>query len=150
MSEVFTSAGTKYYIGALPETYDQSNMEAVEYSELGEVVDGGSFGRVYNVVNHNPLGDRRTVKRKGSYNDGSINLQLAISEDDDGQDMAEEALDSDDSYAIKCVLQTGTAYYFSAQVTSFTVNIGTADSIAGANINLEIDDDIYKVAAEES
>ena len=148
--EVFTSAGTKIYVGTLPKTYDQSSMEAVEYTEIGEVTDLGEFGKVYSVVTHNPLGDRKTVKRKGSYNEGSVNMQMARVPSDDGHDILLDALDSDDSYAFKIVLQDTTEIYFSAQVVSYTTNIGSVDNIVHASCLLEIDDDIIEVAPVES
>ena len=148
--EVFTSAGTTISIGDLPATYDQTNMEAVEYTEIGEVTDLGEFGKVYSVVTHNPLGDRKTVKRKGSYNEGTVNMQMARVPSDDGHDALQDALDSDDSYAFKIVLQDETEIYFSAQVVSYTTNIGTVDQITSASCTLEIDDDIIEVAPSES
>jgi len=70
MSNAFTSAGTTIsVVDSNPATYDQAGFEALTYSLIGEVTDLGEFGREYSAVTHNPLGDRRTVKRKGSYND---------------------------------------------------------------------------------
>lgn len=147
-SGAFTSAGTKFYIGAvLPATYDQAGFEAVVWTEIGEIVDGGEYGRAYNLVTHNPLGDRRTVKRKGSYNDGTVALQLARVPTDDGQDDLIVALDSDDSFPFKVVLQDTTHQYFSAQVMSYTTNVGTVDQITAAAVSLEIDNDIIETTA---
>lgn len=142
-----TSAGTIISIGAAPATYDQAGFDAVSVDEIGEVTDAGEYGKVYNLVTHNPLATRGTQKFKGSYNNGSVTLQIAQDETDAGQIAATAAADSDDSFTIKVVKQNGAIDYFTAQVMSFTTSIGGVDSIEGGSIQLEIDNDIIKVAA---
>lgn len=142
-----TSAGTQIAIGAAPATYDALGFGAVTFSQIGEVTDAGEYGKVYNLVTHNPLADRQTKKYKGSYNNGSITLQLAIDESDVGQIAAVAALDSDDSYSIEVTKQNGAIDYFTAQVMSFTTSVGSVDSIESGSIQLELDNDVIKVAA---
>jgi hypothetical protein len=142
-----TSAGTVISIGPAPATFDAAGYGAVTIAPIGEVTDAGEYGKVYTLVTHNPLADRKTIKKKGSYNNGSITLQLAIDEADAGQIAAIAAQDSDDSYTIKVTKQNGSADFFTAQVMSFTTSIGGVDSIEGGSITLEIDNDIVKVAA---
>jgi hypothetical protein len=148
MSDVFTSAGTTISIGAaLPATFTKAGYEAVTWTAIGEIVDAGEFGRIYNSVSHNPLGDRRTIKRKGSYNDGTITLQLGRDTSDAGQIALIAALASDDSYSIRVVLQDTAHLYTTAQVMSYTTNIGSVDQITGATVTLEIDYDILETTA---
>lgn len=149
MSTAFTSAGTTIQISAVaPSPYSEAGFEAVTgWATIGEVTDLGEFGRNYNLVTHNPLGDRRTVKRKGSYNDGTVSMTVARDPDDAGQAIAITALDSDASYSFLVTLQNGTELYFSAQVMSYTTNVGSVDQITTAAISLEIDNDIIEVAA---
>ena len=147
-SKAFTSAGTKLFISAsAPATYNKTGFEALTFTEIGEVSEMGEFGRQYNLVTFNTLGDRRTVKRKGSYNDGTIACQMARVPDDAGQTILTTAVYSDNSYSIKIKLQDGTVFYTSAQVMSYTTNIGNVDQITSATVNLEIDNDILEVAA---
>ena len=147
-SKAFTSAGTKLFISAsAPATYNKTGFEALTFTEIGEVSEMGEFGRQYNLVTFNTLGDRRTVKRKGSYNDGTIACQMARVPDDAGQTILTTAVNSDNSYSIKIKLQDGTVFYTSAQVMSYTTNIGNVDQITSATVNLEIDNDILEVAA---
>ena len=148
MSDVFTSAGTRLYIGpTVPDPYNQAGFEAIgaAWVEVEEAVDMGELGREYNLVTHNALNNRRTVKRKGSYNDGTVSLQLARVPADAGQTAIIAALDSDNSFPFRIVLQEGTTLYFSAQVMSYTTAVGSVDQITGANANLEIDGDIIEV-----
>ena len=147
-SKAFTSAGTKLHISAsAPATYNSTGFAALTWTEIGEVSEMGEFGRQYNLVTFNTLGDRRTVKRKGSYNDGTIACQMARVPDDTGQTILVTAVNSDASYSIKVTLQDGTVFYTTAQVMSYTTNIGNVDQITSATVNLEIDNDILEVAA---
>lgn len=142
-----TSAGSTISIGAAPATYDAAGFNAVVVDVIGEITDAGEYGKVYNLVTHNPLATRGTKKFKGSYNNGSITLQFAQDELDAGQIAARAASDSDLSYTIKVTKQNGGIDYFTAQVMSFTTSIGSVDSIEGGTIQLEIDNDIIPVAA---
>ena len=147
-SKAFTSAGTKLFISsAAPASYNQTGFTALTWTEVGEISDMGEFGRQYNLVTFNSLGDRRTVKRKGSYNDGTIACQMARVPSNAGQAILTDAVDSDDSYSFKIVLQDGTVFYTTAQVMSYTTNVGSVDTITGATVNIEIDNDIIEVAA---
>ena len=40
--------------------------------------DVGEYGATYETVTHNPLGTGRTVKRKGTVNDGALQLSLGL------------------------------------------------------------------------
>ena len=146
-SGAFTSAGTTIgVVSGDPSTYDASGFESLTYALVGEVTDLGEFGREYSLVTHNPLGDRQTVKRKGSFNDGSISMTVARVPDDAGQTVLQEALDSDDNYSFNVTLQDGTELYFSAQVMSYTANVGTVDQITTASVTIEITDEIIEVS----
>src|SRR5574343_924500 len=97
-SLAMTSAGSSIAIG-LPAASDTlAAFQAVSYTLIGEVVDVGSFGKVYNQVTHNPLATRQTIKRKGSYDNGTLSLQMAYAPTDAGQTMLNTAVNSDDSY----------------------------------------------------
>lgn len=147
-SEARTSAGTSISMSLdAPATYDDAGFDALTYTEIGEVTDLGEFGREYNLVTHNPLSIRRTVKRKGSYNDGAVTLQMARVKTDAGQVLLQTALDSDESPSIKIEYQDGSIDYFSAQVMSYTSNVGSVDQITTASVTLEIDNDIVGVDA---
>lgn len=147
-SNVRTTAGATIGISAAaPSTYDQVGFEALTFDTIAEVTDFGEFGRTYNLVTHNPVADRRTVKRKGSFNDGAVTLQLGRDDTDAGQIAANTALDSDDSHYFVITTQSGSKLYFSAQVMSFTYSFGGVDTITGGAVTLEIDDDILRVAA---
>ncbi len=150
-SGAFTSAGTTIGLtDTAPSTYDDNETDgfpSLTFTNIGEVSDLGEFGREYSEVTFNPIGDRRTVKRKGSYNDGNISMTVARVPSDAGQTLLQDALDSDDSYYFEVVLQDGTTLYFAAQVMSYTTNVGGVDQITSASVTIGITDDIIEVAA---
>ena len=147
-SGAFTSAGTTISVSeSAPGSYDVTGFEALSFSEVGEVSDLGEFGREYSEVTFNPLGDRRTVKRKGSFNDGNITMTLARVPSDSGQAILQDALDNDDSFHFVVELQDGTKLYFAAQVMSYTTNVGGVDQITSASVTLGITNDILEDAA---
>src|SRR3546814_14154410 len=88
MADVFTSAGSTIAVSASPPaTYDDTGFEALTFTDIGEVTNLGEFGRAYNLVTHNPLATRKTVTRKGSFNDGTVAMQLARVPSDAGHEL---------------------------------------------------------------
>lgn len=143
----FTSAGSTIgIINAAPGTYDAAGYGPQNHVEIGEVVDIPEFGKEYTLVTHNPLKDKRTRKKKGSYNNGSFTLNLARAAGDAGQILALAALDLVTPSSFEVTLQDGTKIYFMALVMSMKTSIGTVDNITAASITLEIDSEIVEVA----
>jgi hypothetical protein len=136
---VRTSAGSSIAISAAqPATYDGAGYAALTWATIGEVTDLGEFGRDYALVTHNPIDTRATVKRKGSYNEGTMDIRVGLDSDDAGQGIARDASESDDDHSIKITLQDGTIFYTQAQVMSFRIGIGGVDTVTGATIRLEL------------
>lgn len=136
---VRTSAGSTFKVSAsTPATFDAAGYNALTFTTVGEVVDLGEFGREYNGVKHNPLGNRGTVKLKGSFDEGRIDLQLGLDTDDAGQILMKAAALSDNNYSFLVTDQKGDKYYFQAQVMSWKVGIGSVDQVTSATAGLEI------------
>lgn len=134
-----TSAGTVLSSSAaLPSTYDSTGYGALSWSAVGEVTDIPSFGSVYNLVTHSPLGERRVVKRKGSVNDGSISLSFAADADDAGQSILKTASTSDAAISFKIVYPDGEIDYFTGLVMSYQINTGNVDSIKSSSVSVEL------------
>lgn len=147
-TEAFTSAGTNIAIvNDAPATEDAAGYAAQAHLDIGEVVDIPEFGKEYNLVTHNPLRTRRTRKYKGSYNLGSVTLNMARAPGDAGQAEALAALNLDDPSSFEVTLQDGTKMYFMALVMSYKTSVGTVDSITAASVTLEIDSEIVEVPA---
>lgn len=140
-SRVETVAGTRIYISATtPETFDQAGYESTDivFAEIGEITDGGEHGREYALVTHQPIATRGVQKYKGSFNEGTKTLQLALDRDDAGQVIVKAALASDNDYSFKVAYQGGDIDYFQAKVMSFKKATSGVDSIRSATITLEI------------
>lgn len=148
---VRSSAGTTIKISAsTPATFDAAGYTALVMTLIGEVTDLGEFGREYNLITHNPLGSRGTVKKKGSFNEGSINVQLGLDTDDAGQILAKAAALSDADYSFCITTQNGDKYFFQAQVMSFKVGVGSVDSVTSATMLLELTSTSAGVGVVES
>lgn len=136
---VQTVAGTSLGISAeTPATFNAAGYAALVFAEIGEVTDGGSHGRTYAEVTHQPIKTRGTQKFKGSFNEGSKTLQLAIDDDDPGQVVVKEALNSDDDFSFKVEYQDGAIDYFQAKVLSFEKSASSVDSIRTASVSLSL------------
>lgn len=147
-SDVRTSAGSKLLVCAsLPTEYTAAAFQALNWTEVAEITDLGEFGREYNQVTHSPLSSRRILKRKGSFNEGSMTVPMARDATDAGQILMTAASLSDDSYSFCIELQDGSRFYFSAQCMSYKTNVGGVDSITGRTAQLEVDNAILEVAA---
>lgn len=136
---VQTAAGTTIGISAAtPATFNATGYAALNFTTIGEITDGGTHGRVYAEVTHNPIGSRGTQKFKGSFNEGNKTLQLALDVDDAGQVLAKTALNDDDDYSFAVTYPDGSMDCFQAKVMSFTKTVSTVDSIVTATIELSI------------
>lgn len=149
----YTAAGAKLYVSSsAPATYDQSGYEALTWTEVGDVTDFGDFGKTFNLVTFMPIADRKTYKRKGSYNEGALTLQMArAAHIDAGQAIILAGANSDDSYSFKIahnnvLTTTGTVQYFPGQIMSYTTSgFSGPDSIVTASVSVEIDGDFVEV-----
>jgi len=137
-----TAAGTIIGISAsIPTAFTLAgyDISAMDYTAIGEITDGGTHGQKYNVVTHLPLSARGVQKFKGSFNNGTKTIQLAMSRDDAGQQVVAAALLSDANYAFRVIYQSGDRDFFSAKVVGFEKSTPNVDSIVSATLTLEID-----------
>jgi hypothetical protein len=146
-----TSAGSTFKVSsAKPTAFTVAGYAALTWTEVGEVTDFGEFGRVYNLVTHNPVANRSTVKKKGSFNEGEITLQMALDTDDAGQIIMKAATVSDANFYFELSTQNGDKYYFPAVVMSFKVSVGTVDKITSASTMLQLTSEVGGVGIVES
>jgi len=136
----FTSDGTILSVSAgPPATYDQAGYEALTFTAIGEVVDFGSGDSTYGVASYKPLATRTTVKRKGSVEHSDMTFQMAKDIADAGQVILQTGLDGaedDTEHSFKIALADGTVQYTTGLITSFSTEIGGADSIVFASLTI--------------
>lgn len=138
-TSVSTGAGTTIGIVlAAPATFDAAGYAALTFIGIGEVTDIPDFGREFELVAHKPLGSRGTVKKKGGFNEGSIDLKLGLNTDDAGTVLLKAAALSDVDYSFKITCPTGDVYYFRGLCMSFKVAVGNSGSIISATAKLEL------------
>lgn len=136
---VNTSAGTTLHICATPPTtFDAAGYTALVWVPVGEVVDPGEFGRKYATVTHNPVATRGTQKFKGSFNEGTMNLKLALDDADAGQTLLRAAVLADAAYSFKVTLPSGRKFNFQAMAMDFSIGGLTVDSVTSATCALEL------------
>lgn len=138
-TSVSTSSGTTLGIvlGA-PATFDDTGYAALTFVPIGEITDIPDFGREFELITHKPISSRGTVKKKGGFNEGSIDLKLGLNTDDAGQVLLKAAALSDADYSFKITHPTGDVYYFRALCLSFKVGTGNSGSIITATTKLEL------------
>ena len=146
-----TSAGTTLGMSTtLPTTFDSdgaTGYPSLSFTTVGEITEIPAFGSVYNLITHNPLGERRVTKRKGSINDGTLSLTFAADASDTGQAALKTAHTSDSEIAIKITYPDGEDDYFTALVMSYQINAGGSDSIKQDTVTLELTRAPVNVAA---
>lgn len=146
IADIRTSAGSTISISSSqPATYDAAGFGALSYTAIAEVSNLGEFGPVSTLVTFNPLATRTTIKRKGSLDQGSIDLEMARSSSDAGQVLLAAANASDLSYSYKVVIQDGSVFMFTAQCLSFSMTVGSVDDITMMNASLEVDSAVIEV-----
>lgn len=111
---VSTAAGAKLYIGttALSPVGDT-------FTNVGEIINIPAFGRTYNEIKYAPLNSRGVQKFKGSYDDGSVAVEIGKDLSDAGQAALVVALDVDADYNFKIVDNDAVA----AQSAAVTITV---------------------------
>ncbi len=137
------STGTTYHICAtLPATFNQAGFEALSFSKGGQVTSiEGAVGRTYETSSYSLLETGATYTDKGSYDPGSITINMVIKEDDPGQIIMKAALASRNNYAHKIVQRDGKVKYFIGMVPSFPTSFNDANSTTTGALTVKINPD---------
>jgi len=146
-----TSTGTKLSVVAEdPATFDDVGYEALTFVEVGEVIDLPEYGPNVQVVESNPLATGITEKFKGFINYGSQSMGLEFDSEDAGQIILAagvEGATKNTQHAVKIEYQDGSIDYYSARIFSYTKAPGSANSMVGSTVQVEINTPITRVAA---
>lgn len=134
-----TVAGTTIGISAsTPATFDEAGYEALTFTNIGNIEDGGEHGRVYQEVTFNPIDTRGTKKYKGSFNEGTKTLSIAYNSDDAGMVLLKQALNSDSDYSFEVAYPDGDIDWFQAKVLTLSKSTNGVDSMRMASVQLSI------------
>lgn len=133
-----SAAGTTIgIVSGNPATFDAAGFAALSYVNIGKIKNAGEFGKTFQLITNTYLSQRGEEKRKGTFNAGTLSLDVDI-KTDTGQAACEAALESDDDYNFKIAFKTGVVYYVRGQVISFTKKIGGPNDMVAASIGIEL------------
>lgn len=134
-----TNAGASFAVCAtLPATHNAAGFNALPFAEVGELTNLPEFGRKYALITHKPIKTRATQKRKGSYDEGQLPLELALDEDDAGQQIMMAASESDEVHAFRVTMQNGDKYFMLGMVMDWTIGGGDVDQVTSAKSTVEL------------
>ena len=122
-----------------PSAFTEVAYEAVSFTDCGEVTNVGEFGRMYEMVRINNLKGGATRKFKGSYDNGTFELELLFDRADAGQTLIEAAGDSTNTYYFEVGLPDGTEFYFSGLVSKVSRAIGGPNDAFRIMATVELD-----------
>ena len=111
---------------------EEDDPEDSAMLEIGEIMNAGEFGKEFQIVRNMNLADGATRKAKGSYDNGSFEVEVLFEEEDAGQILAKTASDSTAHYAFAVRWPQGQVFYFSGLVSRFRYVGEGPDSILRA------------------
>ena len=101
LTTTFALSAEKYTGAGQP---TEATYDAYTWTDCGEVTNVGEFGREYQAVRTNNLASGATRKAKGSYDNGTIQLDLLFDASDAGQTLLEAAAVSTSHYSFRVQL----------------------------------------------
>ena len=145
-----TSTGiTLGVVDETPATNDAAGFGALTFEEVGEVIDIPEYGPNVQVVESQPLATGVTEKFNGFINYGSLAIGLELDTEDDGQQVLEAGVpvppDQFTPHSFEIAYPDGTVEYFTGGIFSYTRNPGSANSMVGSTVQVEINSAIVRV-----
>lgn len=150
MSKMTSTGITVGIVDALPATYDAAGYAALTYTNIGELNTIPAFGPTVAVVESNPLATGVTEKFKGFTNYGSVALAADYDDEDAGQAVVSAAVEGASKlnrHSFKLTYPTGAVRYWAGKAFSYTEEPGSANSMVGCTMNVEIETPIVRVVA---
>jgi hypothetical protein len=144
MSVPLPNVGTTFHVSAsLPATYDSAEYSALTYTQIRGMRALADIGEVYEVIDWNVIGEVRHSKKVGR---ASLSLPIEVYKfNDAGQTILKTLKDSMDSYTFRVNATDGTLYYFTAQCSTRTNNVGAADDVNTTLYTLDLDSIVLEV-----
>lgn len=140
------TAGTKLFISLdLPEKLSPDYFLDLEYTQLGTVVNMGEIGSDYSLVTYNPIKDRKTVKKKGSYSNSAFEFELSSNIPTSKKDMIKQMLNMFKESSFKIVFPDGDILLFTGRVFKKTSILNDLNQIVSYSISVEIDSFIGEI-----
>jgi hypothetical protein len=148
--------GAQLFVGSTPLANIDAAADAITDfqmltidQEVSPLENLGEFSRQFEVVRFNAIGTGRTLKIKGPYDDGQLQLSAAFDLSNAGQLILFTACKTanQDVYPFKITFVGTVGYfavvYFGGLPMSYRINAGAANSILRATINIEVDTEVF-------
>lgn len=142
---VSTAAGTKLAIvSGAPATYDITGFAALSFVDVSDVVTLGEFGGSSQVVSFIGLTDVVEQKFKGSFNAGSMSINVGNDLTDAGQVVLSAGAKPTDNtiHSVKVTFPNTLVVYFTCIVTGFNLSVPDANSVISATGSLELNNEV--------
>ena len=114
-----------------------------DWQQCAEIVSVGEFGREYNTVRIMNLATGATRKFKGSFDNGTVQVDLLFDSADGGQTLLETASISRETYACRIEFpgqgEDGEEFYFQSLIANLKRIVGGPDDALMMRATFEID-----------
>lgn len=158
MSDIFATAGSKFWIGqALSEQvadFVENDFDSQSWVEVGFVESIGPFGDEASSVKFDAVGQARTYKLKGNRDAGDMQVVCAINYGDYGQATLRAAEKTSDNYAFRVEFNdkpaggsTNSYRYFIGLVMSAREQLDGANNVMKLNTTVGINSNIVRTNA---
>jgi hypothetical protein len=123
----------------LPATIDTAGYAAVVFTLVGDIIDIGEVAKAYNVVAHQPVGERFPTKLKGDYDISNLTVTIGRDISGAGQILLQTALGVDVSYSFEITLPSGNIGNFTGKVIKAGTGPIAADGVETTLLEIAID-----------
>lgn len=132
-----TAAGTTLAVSLdYPATISTEGYTALEYVEIGDVINFGGLGIEYSTAQHQSTATRAPRHIKSTFDEAEVSFSLAYARGDDGQAILASAVTDDDAYPFALTLPDGVTRYWLARVLAAPVAPGSAPDIVAGTVQL--------------
>jgi len=145
--------GATLYVAAIPlasiNGLTSASFTGLVYTEVGFVENLGEFGRQFEKVTFVSIADARTLKLKGPYDDGTLQLGLGSDISDAGQALlfTDSQNVDQNTYPFHVTLVGAdpafSDIYFGGKIMSFRFNLGAANSVVRATVSIEVNTQVF-------
>lgn len=157
MAQPSGTLGTKFFItgAAIASTVDtEGEFMAQSWTEIGLITNFGEFGRAFTNVPFQSVGEGRTYKLKGGYDDGQLQLTIGQDLSDAGQLILANAADdpTQDNFGFRIELNDSpsgiggpTTYLFRGLAMSYRTTLGGLNDVIRAMSTVEVNSTILHI-----
>lgn len=161
MAQPTGTLGAKLFMtdAAIASTIDsEAEFFAQSWTELALIQNFGEFGRQFQLVEFQSVGEGRTYKLKGGYNDGQLQLSFGQDLSDAGQALLRTAANAStqDNYGYRIEFNDApsgvggpTTYFFRGLPMGFRTTMGGLNDVIRANSTVEVNSDVIHAAPAE-